>query len=82
MLSSSYDGTLAVHGLKAGKLLKQFRGHTSFANHAIYSGDGSLVISGGSDATVRVWDARTCACTQVRCNQFSVEYSSATLCRK
>jgi len=52
----------AVHGLKSGKMLKEFRGHTSYVNYAIYSSDGSQVISGSSDSTVRVWDAKTCEC--------------------
>lgn len=32
-----------VHGLKSGKMLKEFRGHTSYVNDAIYSADGSQV---------------------------------------
>jgi len=30
VLSGSYDGTVRVHGLKSGKMLKEFRGHTSY----------------------------------------------------
>lgn len=44
VLSSSYDGLARVHGIKSGKLLKEFRGHTSYVNQAIYSADGSQVI--------------------------------------
>ena len=43
ILSASYDGLARVHGLKSGKLLKEFRGHTSYVNHAIYSPDGTQV---------------------------------------
>lgn len=43
VLSASYDGLARVHGLKSGKMLKEFRGHTSYVNHAIYSPDGSQV---------------------------------------
>ena len=43
MLSSSYDGLARVHGIKSGKMLKEFRGHTSYVNYAIYSPDGSQV---------------------------------------
>jgi WD40 repeat-containing protein SMU1 len=35
------------------------RGHTSFVNDAIFADDDALVVSGGSDGDVRVWDART-----------------------
>lgn len=41
-------------------MLKELRGHTSYVNHAIYSADGSQVISSSSDATVRIWDAKSC----------------------
>lgn len=34
-------GRRRVHGLKSGKMLKEFRGHTSYVNDAIYSADGS-----------------------------------------
>eukprot|EP00798_Chlamydomonas_sp_ICE-L_P021429 gene21429-28394_t len=64
VLSGSFDGSVRVHGLKSGKMLKEMRGHTSFVNDAIYSADGSQVISASSDATVRVWDAKTCECLQ------------------
>ncbi len=49
-----------VHGLKSGKMLKEFVGHTSYVNDAIYSPDGSQIISAASDSTVRVWDAKSC----------------------
>ena len=44
VLSSSYDGLARVHGLKSGKMLKEFRGHTSYVNQAIYSQDSNQVI--------------------------------------
>ena len=43
VLSSSYDGLARVHGLKSGKMLKEFRGHTSYVNQAIYSQDSNQV---------------------------------------
>ncbi len=43
VLSCSFDGTVRVHGLKSGKMLKEMRGHGSYVNHAIYSADGSQV---------------------------------------
>lgn len=43
-----------IHGLKSGKLLKEFRGHTSFVNNAIFTSDGSRVITASSDFTVKV----------------------------
>lgn len=40
-----------VHGLKSGKMLKEFRGHTSYVNCAIYSPDGSQVHKRANDDT-------------------------------
>jgi hypothetical protein len=57
VLSSSFDGTVRVHGLKSGRMLKEFRGHTSYVNGAIYSADGSQVraweVVGGSSGWVQ-----------------------------
>lgn len=33
-----------VHGLKSGKTLKEFRGHTSFVNEVVYTVDGHSII--------------------------------------
>lgn len=62
VLTGSFDGTLRVHGLKSGKMLKEFRGHTSYVNSVTYSVDGSQVVSASSDGTVRVWDHKSCEC--------------------
>lgn len=48
VLSASYDGLARVHGLKSGKMLKEFRGHTSYVNCALYSPDGAQVCPSGS----------------------------------
>uniref|UniRef100_A0A803KNC6 WD40 repeat-containing protein SMU1 n=1 Tax=Chenopodium quinoa TaxID=63459 RepID=A0A803KNC6_CHEQI len=64
ILSTSFDSTARVHGLKSGKLLKEFRGHTSYVNHAIFTNDGSRVITASSDCTVKVWDVKTTECLQ------------------
>ena len=43
-----------MHGLKSGKTLKEFRGHTSFVNDAIFTMDAHNIISASSDGTVKV----------------------------
>ena len=48
------DSTGRIHGLKSGKTLKEFRGHSSYVNHAIFSNDGSRIITASSDCTVKV----------------------------
>lgn len=43
-----------IHGLKSGRTLKEFRGHTSFVNNAIYTQDAHNILSASSDGTVKV----------------------------
>ena len=43
-----------IHGLKSGKTLKEFRGHASFVNMAVFLPDTHNVISASSDGTVKV----------------------------
>lgn len=43
-----------IHGLKSGKLIKEFRGHGSYVNDAIFTSDGARVITASSDCTVKV----------------------------
>lgn len=62
LLSTSFDYAVRIHGLKSGKLLKEFRGHTSFVNTATFSADAHSVISGASDGTVRIWSVKTLEC--------------------
>ncbi|KAI8388543.1 WD40 repeat-containing protein SMU1-like protein [Radiomyces spectabilis] len=62
VLSGGYDQTVKVHGLKSGKILKEFRGHSSFVNSVLYSNDNSRILSASSDGTVKIWDAKTTTC--------------------
>lgn len=52
-----------IHGLKSGKILKEFRGHASFVNEAVFTPDGHSVLSASSDGTVKVWAVRTGECS-------------------
>lgn len=68
VLSASFDGSVRVHGLRSGRMLKEFRGHKSYVNCAIYSLDGSQVYSASSDGTVGVWDSKSCECLKrIKC---------------
>ncbi|GER37860.1 WD40 repeat-containing protein SMU1, partial [Striga asiatica] len=64
LLSTSFDSTARIHGLKSGKMLKEFRGHSSYVNDAIFTADGARVITASSDCTVKVWDLKTTDCVQ------------------
>lgn len=59
ILTASFDHTARAHGLKSGKTLKEYRGHTSYVNSAIYTKDNHKVITGSSDGHVIIFDART-----------------------
>ena len=39
-----YGFICRLHGLKSGKILKEFRGHTSFVNEVIFTQDGHNVL--------------------------------------
>ncbi|KAL1242384.1 hypothetical protein TSPI_00539 [Trichinella spiralis] len=62
VLSSSYDYTIKIHGIRSGKLLKEFRGHTSFVNCAIFSFDAHHIISCSSDGSIKFWNTRSTEC--------------------
>ncbi|KAJ1656754.1 hypothetical protein IWQ61_003725 [Dispira simplex] len=62
LLSGSFDQTVRLHGLKSGKMLKEYRGHTSFINSVRFTLDFTKVLSASSDGTVRVWDYKSCDC--------------------
>ncbi len=55
ILSTSFDYSIKIHGLKSGKCLKSFRGHSSFVNQACFSEDESIILTASSDGTVKVW---------------------------
>ena len=44
ILSASFDMSLRASGLKSGKMLKEFRGHSSYVNSVMFTLDGHNVI--------------------------------------
>ena len=65
LLSGGQDGTLKVHGLRSGKLLKELRGHSSSVSSCMWLPDSLHVISSSLDGTVRVWDTSLSECTRI-----------------
>lgn len=53
-ISNSWISLIRLHGLKSGKMLKEFRGHTAHINDVIFSHDGQHAISASADGTVKV----------------------------
>ena len=62
MLSGSFDGLVRVHGLKSGKLLKEFRGHASYVNSVAFTDDEAHVLSASSSGSIKVWDSKASEC--------------------
>ncbi|GJS73905.1 peptidyl-prolyl cis-trans isomerase CYP63 isoform X1 [Tanacetum coccineum] len=48
------DGYIRIYEIKGGKLLKEFRGHSSYVNDAILTPDGLRLITASSDCTVKL----------------------------
>jgi WD40 repeat protein len=53
LLTGGHDGLARVHGLRSGKTIREYRGHTAPVTAALFTGDGShvvtaLMVSGGS----------------------------------
>ena len=55
-----------IHGLKSGKTLKEFSGHSSFVNCAIFLPDSHNMLSASSDGSVKV-----CSCFLGPASSFS-----------
>ncbi|KAJ3373929.1 hypothetical protein GGF31_008814 [Allomyces arbusculus] len=74
VLSGGFDGMVRLHGMKSGKLLKEYRGHTSFVNAILFSTDYTRIFSGSSDGSVKIWDTKSgdCITTVSPTNSLSV----------
>ena len=67
IISGSYDGTIRIHGLKSGSLLKELKGHTSFITKILLIpspatptvsniSTSTNLLSSSADGSLRLWD--------------------------
>lgn len=53
------DRQVFLWDVTAGTVVRKFRGHDGAVNAVRYSGNGEVLVTGGYDAAVKVWDCRS-----------------------
>ena len=61
LLTTSYDCTARLIGVKSGRVLKEFRGHQSHVNKATFTSNDTITTI-SSDGSVRIWNVNTTQC--------------------
>lgn len=54
--SGSYDDTAALWDARTGRRVGVFAGHEDSVNSAVFSSDGSLLVTSGGDCAIRRWE--------------------------
>ncbi|KAJ5078673.1 wd40 repeat-containing protein smu1 [Anaeramoeba ignava] len=65
IMSGSFDSLIRSHGLRSGNKLKEFRGHQSFVNSILIPKSGTILLSGSSDGSIRIWDIKSEQCLSI-----------------
>lgn len=58
IISGSFDCSIRVHGLKAGSIIAELKGHTSFINDLIINWKEEKLYSASSDGLVKIWNIK------------------------
>ncbi|ORY95839.1 WD40-repeat-containing domain protein [Syncephalastrum racemosum] len=65
LVSGSYDCTVCVWDVEAGRLLHRMEGHVSKVYSVVIDPERNRCMSGSMDTTVRIWDIDTGECLNV-----------------
>jgi WD40 repeat protein len=58
-LSTEYDDRAWLHDSATGELVGTFEGHANAVLAVAFSNDGALLVTGGEDGLVKIWDVKT-----------------------
>ena len=59
MLTCSFDHTLSIWNVKTGKRHLSLIGHSAEISAGKFNYEGSIVVSGSMDGTMRLWEAES-----------------------
>ena len=69
------DKYVCVTDVATGKSLRKYRGHAGIVNCVKYNEDSSVILSGSTDNSVRIWD-----CKSRKLEPLQVEYLEIFIC--
>ena len=69
------DKYVCVTDVATGKSLRKYRGHAGIVNCVKYNEDSSVILSGSTDNSVRIWD-----CKSRKLEPLQVEYLEFFIC--
>ncbi|XP_038051991.1 U5 small nuclear ribonucleoprotein 40 kDa protein-like [Patiria miniata] len=73
LVSCSTDKLVCLWDTETGARIKKMRGHTAFVNSVFPARRGpSLIVSGGDDGTIKLWDSRKRGVVQTFQNTYQV----------
>jgi WD40 repeat protein len=61
-IAGSWDRSISMWDLKAGKYMRSFDGHEGYVYSIVVSQDGKYLLSGSGDKTLKYWDIGTGEC--------------------